>query len=339
VAGASHTGFALATVKDVLRDRTEPIQLLSYVFWYHPPSTDDESDSVLATPDYVSNRHNRFVPPWYKKAGGPIIESDRPRLEFSGPGARVTQISIDTSDVTPALTMESEALLHTLSRAIKSRSTTSDHYTIVIAGPAGIGKSRLATRLKDELSNATHLPLDASIKESAFRDGAQINGCQLQAYDLATIEDWAKKLAAEQEFIISPLDHALRRPHGSQTVDGKSKFRLIEWIFAGSPQAIPGDLRIVIDANDDARFHFWFDRYERVRGMQVTSEVRKLINERLDSTAEEIAPHLENWDIRFNIGADRTVLRIDSKCREFSEEVLFVLATAPIKSAAKGQVI
>jgi hypoxanthine phosphoribosyltransferase len=325
VTGISDTGFALATVRHILESRGDSPRVRTYAFWAKRLESSDAPDSVLDVPNYCSTQRRRVILPWYKQAGGPILEGGVQGISVNGVEGRLVGISIDTTRMRPPLTTMSDAVVRALATAIRTQAASRDPYNIVIAGPAGVGKSEFATCLKAELGNATHLPLDASILDAEARDADLVDGCQIKAYDLEKVKEWSRRLANREKFEIAPFDHALRRTHGSHTVDGSQKYRLIEWLFATSPKAIPGDFTIVLDAPPEARFRFWHDRYERVRGVQVTNAVLDSINSRLKSTTQEIDPYLSHWDARMVIDSYHNVARIDSNSGALSSEILAIL--------------
>jgi uridine kinase len=202
---------------------------------------------------------------------------------------------------------------------VRSASREIKHYNVVIGGPAAIGKSQLAIALCDKLQGSTYLPLDSSVLGTIERDQTKLNGCQIQSYDLSIVRRWLKQLENEESFLVSPFDHATRKCVGSIPVDGRCRVRIIEWVFALSKDiGLRRDLIIVLDANEKARYNYWYERFTDTRKETLTDSALEAIRQRFNSTREQIDPTLESFGIRFSLDETRRIQRIDCNVPELN---------------------
>jgi uridine kinase/hypoxanthine phosphoribosyltransferase len=341
IAGLSQTGWALETVLSAIAGQNPSCRVKSYVFLNLPfPESPDLSEGAFARPDYYSIQKRRARLPWYVaripasrkikstlQAGGTGMLSSHDKAPKTITNAR--KISIDLTQSNERLSMRSPVVLATLVRYIRNKAALAGRFNVAIAGPGAIGKSELAQSLASYLDDTTYLPLDASVLDYQHRDSQSVNGYQFKAYDIAKARGWIAALERGESFEVSPFDHSTRTCHGEIRIDGKAKIRIVEWVFALSNELDwSPDLKIVLDADEEGRFRFLYDRFTEQRHRQLSDVMLAEVHSRVDSAKTEVDPTIQQFDVKFVLDPHRRLLEIHCNIAELNEELQRTLLTS-----------
>lgn len=285
------TGWTLySVVEHITRLGILREDITSYVFLSIPSNNVlEQVDRPLIEPDYFSLRELKLKLPWYvarkssSNAASVSHRNDKFNLiktpeRFMGRNLPM-KLSMDLHHLNEPIYSETSKIALLLADYIKSESSMFEHFNVVVSGPGAIGKSALCRALCLNLGElATYLPLDSSIMDTRTRDRSNLDGYQLESYNLEQVKEWLNLIEDEKSFSVSPYDHSKRKCIGEINVKGSAKIRLIDWVFAlHSKTGVKGDIKIVLDASDEVRREYLVYRTLEIRKKELSKQTIECI--------------------------------------------------------------